>query len=338
MQKIGFLFLFVVTSFFGQQSDFKHINFAKADYIAKKTKSKRLYDLNKLTFELTQNLETDVEKVRAIYIWICNNIANDFRLYTLNERKRNKYVKDSIELQNWNSKFKNVLFKKLLRKKRTICTGYAYLFKEMCALADIKALMINGFGRTATVDFEKLVMPNHTWNAVQLNNKWYLCDPTWSTGISFPEEGRFQFNYNDGYFLTKPKLFFLNHFPLEQQHSLLGDETSSFKAFTEMPLVYANAFQYLSEHVAPSTMYHEITQDSIVTFQYQLKKNINLQNVKLVLNTGTNDKTVKPKTTINNNLLTLEYAFPKKGFYDVHLYFDDKIIATYVFQVAESKS
>ena len=335
MQKIAFLFLFVATSLVAQQSDFKDISFTKADYIAKKTKSKRLYDLNKLTFKLTQNLETDVEKVRAIYVWICNNIANDFRLYSMNERKRNKYVKDSIALQNWNSKFKNLLFKKLLRKKRTICTGYAYLFKEMCALADIKAIIINGFGRTATVDFEKLVMPNHTWNAVLLNNKWYLCDPTWSTGISFPEEGKFTFQYSDGYFLTEPKLFFLNHFPLEKQHSLLGENTPNFQEFTEMPLLYADAFQFVSEHIAPLKMYNEIQIDSIITFQYHLKKEVDLPKIKFVLNGGGNDFVQTPKTTITNNLLTLEHLFSKKGFFDVHLYIEEKLIATYVYKVAK---
>ena len=50
----------------------------------------------------------------------------------------------------------------------------------MSAIVGIKVLMVNGFGRTSAVDFSKLTMPNHTWNAVNLNNKWYLCDPTWA--------------------------------------------------------------------------------------------------------------------------------------------------------------
>ena len=66
MSKIGFFLLFFYISFsFAQQSDFKHIDFSKADYIAKTVKTKRLYELNKLTFKLTKDLETDVEKVRA---------------------------------------------------------------------------------------------------------------------------------------------------------------------------------------------------------------------------------------------------------------------------------
>ena len=334
MPKIGFFFFFFYVSFsFSQQSDFKHINFSKADNIANIIKTKRLYKLNKLTFNLTNDLETDVEKVRAIYIWICNNIANDFNLYSLNERKRKRFAKDSIKLQNWNSKFKKLLFKKLLKKKRTICTGYAYLFSEMCKTAGIESKMVNGFGRTSSVDFTKLTMPNHTWNLVKLNDKWYLCDPTWSTGISFPDEGRFKFQYNDGYFLTEPKLFFQNHFPLESQFSLLGDKTPNFIDFTASPLLYGGAFTVLKEHLSPLKMNHIIKKNDAFTFKYLLKKEIDLSKIKFVIVSGANEYTVKPKINFKNNLLNLEYIFKSRGFYDLHLYIENELIATYTFKV-----
>ena len=112
------IFLIFVNFSFAQQSDFSHIDFSKADNIAKTVKSKRLYELHKLTYSLTKNLNTDIEKFRAIYIWICNNIANDFGLYSLNEKKRKRFLKDSVKLQKWNSKFKKKLFKKLLKRKQ----------------------------------------------------------------------------------------------------------------------------------------------------------------------------------------------------------------------------
>lgn len=336
MAKIKILFLFLIANVcFGQKSDFKHINFTKADSIAKAYKSKRLLGLNKITFDLTKDLETDVEKLRAIYIWICNNVANDFKLYSLNERKRNRFAKDSIKLQNWNSKFKKKLFKKLLKKKRTICTGYAYLLKEMCNIVDIKSKMVNGFGKTSSVDFENLNMPNHTWNIVKLNNKWYLCDPTWSTGISFPEEGRFQFTYNDGYFLTNPKLFILNHFPIEQQFSLLGQETPSLQDFTEAPLVYGAAYLVLKEHILPKKMHHTIKKGSTFTFKYQLKEKVSVNKVKLSYFTNNSETILNPEIHQNDDFLTLKHSFKNRGFYDIHLFIDKKTIATYTFKVTK---
>ncbi|WP_299017761.1 transglutaminase domain-containing protein [uncultured Polaribacter sp.] len=319
---------------FAQQADFKEIDFSKADYIAEKVKVKRLYNLNKLTFNLTQNLPTDVEKVRAIYMWICTNIANDFHLFALNDRKRNKYAQDSIKLVNWNSKFKKKLFKKLLKRKKTICTGYAYLFKEMCNFAGIESKMVNGFGRTSAVDFSKLTMPNHTWNIVKLRNKWYLCDPTWSAGISLPQNGKFQFSYNNGYFLTEPKLFFQNHFPLKKEYALLGSKTPSFKTFTELPLLYGDAFKYIKTSPFPLKMYHQIKRDTIISFKYLLKENSTPKKIKFIVNNGNSNIEAKPATiSLKKNELTLQHLFTKKGYFDLHLFFDDKIIATYIFDV-----
>ncbi len=337
MRKIVFLFLLLlVLVSYGQQSDFSHIDFTKADNIAKLHKSKRFLELNKITYNLTKNLDTDVEKLRAIYVWICSNIANDFSLYSLNERKRKKYLNDSIKLQNWNSKFKKKLFKKLLKKKKTICTGYAYLLKEMCSIIGIESKMVNGFGRTSSVDITKLSMPNHTWNIVKLNNKWYLCDPTWSTGISFPEEGRFEFTYNDGYFLTDPKLFFKNHFPLDYQFTLLKKD-HSFLEFTELPLLYPEAFNVIEEQITPNKMYHEIKKGSTLLFKYKLKKRIDKNKVKLVYYAGNNQKKLKAKVNItSDNVLTINNIFKRKGYFDIHLYIDNKIIITHTISVSKS--
>ena len=338
MNKLKFLglLLFIQTSF-AQQSDFSHINFTKADNIARKYKSKRLLELNKITYDLTKDLKTDVEKLRAIYYWITHNVANDFNLYTLNERKRSCYIKDSIKLQNWNSKFKKKLFKKLLRKKKTICTGYAYLLKEMATIAGLESKMVNGIGRTSSVDIESISMPNHTWNVVKLNNKWYLCDPTWSTGISFPEEGRFEFKYNNGYFLTDPKLFYQNHYPIESKFTLLENHNSSFSSFVELPLLYGDAFNYIKEPLAPIKMYHEIKQNSKFTFQYKLSKKVDKKNVKLVYFVGDDEKKLKSEIHIIDSVLTVNHTFRKKRYYDVHVFINNKIIATYTINVVKEK-
>ena len=336
MHKFGvLLFLIVIYKGFSQESDFKHINFSRADNIAKTYKSKNLNDLNKITSALTSRLDTDVEKFRAIYIWITHNIANDFGLYSKNHRKRKRFKNDSIKLEKWNSRFKKILFKKLLKRKRTICTGYAYLLKEMCAIAGIKSIMVNGSGRTSTMDEEDLAYANHTWNLVKLNNKWYLCDPTWSTGISYPEEGKFIFNYDNGYFLTEPKIFFFNHFPLSKEHSLLAPNTPNFNEFVEMPVLYAKAYTILSDHINPKKMYHEVHKNQEFTFEYLLKKSINLRKVKFIFTNSVSERTVKPLVSLNKNSLTLKHTFKKRGFYDLHFYIGDDIIATYTFKVVK---
>ena len=65
-----------------------------------------------------------------------------------------------------------------------MCTGYAYLIKELCFLANIESEIIDGYARTVRSNIDALDMANHSWNAVKLNNKWYLCDATWSSGYT----------------------------------------------------------------------------------------------------------------------------------------------------------
>ncbi|WP_026777123.1 transglutaminase domain-containing protein [Polaribacter sp. Hel_I_88] len=335
MQKALFVCIFFVNICVAQIADFNHINFSKADDIAKSYRSKNLLNLNEITFNITKDLETDLEKLRAIYVWICNNIANDFGLYTKNKRKRERFQKDSIRLHEWNSEFKTLLFKRLLKKKKTICTGYAYLLKEMCKIVGIEAKIVNGFGRTSTVDFSTLTEANHSWNMVKIDEKWYVCDPTWATGISFPEEGRFDFQFNEGYFLTTPQLFFKNHFPMVKEFSLLKGKTPTLQEFIEMPLLYGEAYNFLESHISPNKMYQEIKQNDVFTFEYQLKKNIIINDLKLISSTGNNDRTLKPEINLQNKKLAITYQFKHKGFYDVHLYHQKKIIATYTFNVTD---
>lgn len=335
MQKaVLIIVLFIVNTSIAQQSDFTNISFYKADKIAKSTKSKKISDLYSLTLNLTKNLDTEVEKVRAIYIWICHNIANDYRLYTLNDRKRKKLKEDSIRLDAWNSNFKKILFKKLIKKKKTICTGYAYLLKEMCSIIGVEAKMVNGFAKTSTVDLENISEPNHTWNIVKLNDKWYLCDPTWATGISYPEKNEFIFKYKDVYFLSDPKVFIYDHYPINKDFSLL-DEIPTYSEFKEFPLIYSEAYNILQKHDAPKKMHQQIKKNTSFLFQYTLKKGIDKKKVKFIFVNGSSEKTIKPKLFLQKNTLQLKHTFKNRGFYDVHLYIEDKIIATYTFNVVK---
>ena len=320
---------------FRQITDFATVNFAKADIIAKNDKAKGNLDIYNITTDITQNLTSDVEKVRAIYVWITHNIANDYSLYARNNRKRKKFQKDSIRLDEWNSRFKKKLFRKLLKKKRTICTGYAMLFTEMCNVIDIKSSIVHGFGRTADVNFDGLAEANHTWNVVQINNKWYLVDATWAAGISYPNQRGFEFNFNEGYFLTSPDLFINNHFPIEPIFTLLP-KPPSFQEFAEKPMVYGAAYKYFKEIITPRKMYHEIRKDSSISFEFKLLKQLDASKIKMILTKG-KDREVKPEINLENNTLNLSYKFTKASYYDVHLYYKDEILISYTVNVLKNE-
>lgn len=214
------LFTFILP-LHAQRADFSEISFQKADHIASLYKGEDLSNLPALTYKLTSQLETDVERFRAIYYWVTHNIAGEYGLMTENDRKRRKLQHDPEALEIWHKQFKKEVFSKLLRDKETLCTGYAYVIKLLANLAGIECEIINGYGVYKGVKSNDLGIPNHSWNAVQLNGKWYLCDATWASGFTDTSTYLFEFDYDDSFFLMEPAQFSKSHQPLDKKWTLV---------------------------------------------------------------------------------------------------------------------
>ncbi|MFY0603478.1 MAG: hypothetical protein JXQ93_05980 [Flavobacteriaceae bacterium] len=328
------LFAFFTVNIQSQISDFKDINFVKADNVAKLNEGENLYNLPLLTHKLIYKLNTDVEKFRAIYTWICNNIKGDYNMHTKVSRQRKKLKNDSISFLRWNQLYKKKVFKTLLRNKKTMCTGYAYLIKEMAKIANIECKIVDGYARTVTSNINSLEMANHSWNAVKLNNKWYLCDATWSSGY-MNENSMFIKEFNDGYFLTEPNLFIKNHYPLDKKWILNTSETS--ESFINSPLVYSEIFKYKIIPTLPSKMSFDIKKNKEVDFIFKALTNNTIHKISLVSFFNTEEKTYKIyNIKKENGLLSFKCRFTKKGLYDIHLKIGNDIVATYTIKVTKS--
>ena len=328
------LLLAFASTAYGQRSDFNSIDFKKADSIAFSKKSMGLDNMPYLVHSLTKDLETDVERFRAIYMWVCTNIANDYYMYAKNMRKRHRFRNDSLRLAEWNTEFNEEVFIKLIKRKRTLCTGYAYLVKELCDLANLNCEMIHGFGRTGTIEIDGFNAPNHSWNAIELNGQWYLSDPTWASGMVDPDSQKFKFIYNDGYFLTTPELFAINHFPLESEWLLLEGTSLSFEEFLQAPILYGEAYKKFNSFQLPTAMHNEIKKHDTLTFQYEVVTPFKQDQINFLIDSGSSTRTVKPSSIhLEGNSLTLEYQFDSTGFFDVHLMLGDDYISTYTVKV-----
>lgn len=112
-------------SLYAQKSDFKHIDFNKADSIAKSCSSKSLHNMPLLVHHLTDNLQTQVEQFRAIHTWVCLNIESDHYFSESILEKRKALSNNPVALNKWNTKVQSKVYKKLLKHKKTICSGYA---------------------------------------------------------------------------------------------------------------------------------------------------------------------------------------------------------------------
>lgn len=334
MRWIALILFSVSLSSFAQRSDFKDIDFKKADSTAYVHQNESLENLPVLTHNLTAHLPTDVEKFRAIYTWVSISIENDYSSYLTIKKKRKKLSGNQEALVAWNNSFTPKVFKNLIKYKKTACTGYAYLIRELAALAGIHAKIVDGYGRTATLLLDENSIPNHSWNTVELNGTWYLCDATWSAGkIIIDDDGtRFEQNYFDGYFLAAPELFIKNHYPLEIDDSLVS-EPPTFEEFLKGPVVYKAAFVKNIIPIAPEEMQIIIVKNESVSLRFGMEASIDIKNLSLVLNKGGASSTVNPQITQKQDEFVLSHNFDRPGRYDVHVKLGDDFLASYVVRV-----
>ncbi|NXB69948.1 KY peptidase, partial [Donacobius atricapilla] len=160
--------------------------------------------VEELVKALLKKARTDLEKVRAIWMWICHHIEYDVVGYH-NKSQLSSKPRDVLQMG------------------KSICEGYAELFEHMCSLAGIQCKKLSGHakghgyktGQTFTGDSD------HAWNAVYLEGRWHLLDSTWGSGSVDDSFTKFTYRYNEFYFLTHPALFINNHFPDNSNWQLL---------------------------------------------------------------------------------------------------------------------
>lgn len=323
--------IFCLSNTWAQVSDFETVDFTRADNTAKLYEGYALDNLALLAHELTHKLPTDVEKFRAIYYWVCHNIKVDGKQDREVIEKRIELKNDRAAYLKWNESYKKVALKKLFEDKKTMCSGYAYLIKKLSTLAGIESEIINGYGRTNATNVNELELVNHAWNAVKLNDKWYLCDANWASGY-LDDQNIFVKDYNDGFFLTDPLLFAQSHYPLQKEWFLRADlEEAEVLA---SPLVYTETYKHNVLPVSPKKMHLTKPQNEEITFSFRSSEAIDLDKISLIYYLGVKEKPFKIYDLKHENgITTFKYTFKRKKFYDVHLKIEDDIVATYTIDV-----
>jgi len=181
--------------------------------------------------------DTDLEKVRAIFRWITENIEYNTKIFNRNRKKSFGpiYYEDADDSSAILKTLNERVAAKVLKKKIAVCDGYTRLFKTLCDHAGIRSEIITGYARTNKPGARFGV--NHSWNAVYLDSSWHLLDVTWASGfISYSDE--FIRRYDDFYFLTPPQQFIRDHYPEDLKWTLLTDPPA-FREFYNGPFRYS---------------------------------------------------------------------------------------------------
>ncbi|XP_020499018.2 kyphoscoliosis peptidase [Labrus bergylta] len=168
-------------------------------------KEKCVYDVKTIAQSVTQGARNELERIRAIWVWLCHNIEYDVSGYLGHSEK----VSSPEEV---------------IATGRGVCCGYSNLCTEMCREVGIDCQEVPGHSKGIGYrqgQSLKNVKSDHLWNAVLLGGQWFLLDACWGAGRVDMEHESFVKRFDDFYFLTDPEEFIDSHFPDEEKWQLV---------------------------------------------------------------------------------------------------------------------
>ncbi|KAJ0062946.1 hypothetical protein NL108_009427, partial [Boleophthalmus pectinirostris] len=168
-------------------------------------KEKCVYDVKTIALSITQGARTELERLRAIWVWLCHNIEYDISGFLGRSEKLSSP-------------------EEVIAAGRGVCCGYSSLCSEMCREVGIECQEVPGHSKGVGYrqgQSLRGVKSDHLWNAVLLSGQWFLLDACWGAGRVDMENESFVKRYDDFYFLTDPEEFIHSHFPDEERWQLL---------------------------------------------------------------------------------------------------------------------
>ena len=187
--------------------------------IRKKTNLQSLKDIMKSkTEKLSQK-----EKSFVLFLWICQNIEYDAQSYFAG-----KNVDCTPE--------------GVFRNGKTVCSGYARLFKDIALYLGLNVLCVHCYAKGVGYEpGQKMTSTDHEYNVINLDNKWYHIDSTWGAGHI--KEKDFVKELNEFYFLPDPELLIKTHFP-EDEKWQLTKKKYTLEEFLKWPKIGNNFYKY----------------------------------------------------------------------------------------------
>ena len=163
------------------------------------------------------------EKYFIIYLWICENIDYD-------------------DASFFGRKFVNCSPEYVFKKGKTVCSGYARLFRDITSFLDLNVQCIKcyakGFGYEPGKRLTKL---NHEYNLINIDDMWYPVDLTWGAGHFEGKE--FIKGFNEFFFCINPEILIQTHFP-ENERYQLTKRSYTFDEFLKTPQVNTKFYEF----------------------------------------------------------------------------------------------
>lgn len=169
---------------------------------------KTKYDFSNFAKKITEGTNSNYEKIKAIYQWICDNIDYDTS-YNIHDADQ------------------------CIEKGRGVCQAYCELFYHLAKAVDVQVDIITGKAKDHNGNIAKLC---HVWLYAYTDSEHgILLDPTWGAGST--KNGKFVRSKNCWlWFDVTPEWMILSHYPDDKAYQFLSKPVSR-KEFRLMPPV-----------------------------------------------------------------------------------------------------
>lgn len=182
--------------------------------------------VDRLAMEIQRYAKTDLEKARALYVWITKNIRYDDKAY--NSKQYPQYTPEYV-----------------LKHRTAVCEGYSILFEAVGKKLGLTVKRIDGhakgYGHIVSGDINK---SNHAWNVVSIGGRWKIIDSTWGSGYGNNVDGRLvsKQQFSEYWFDVNPFEAIFSHFPEIDSFQLVNPRIKKHE-YQRLPLVNEHFFK-----------------------------------------------------------------------------------------------
>ena len=127
--KSFFLILFVFLGLMNAaQSQIQRSPFNVIDAYMRNCPAASEYSIEDIAFYINRSARTDLEKARAVYVWMTDNVSYDDESFNSGD-----FGDNSAE--------------NVLRTRKAVCAGFANLFTEIAIKTGIEAITVSGYAK-----------------------------------------------------------------------------------------------------------------------------------------------------------------------------------------------
>ena len=154
-----------------------------------------LDEIQRISDEICEGIDSDYEKLRAISRWVSDNIYYDHPAYNKGAPQ------ECLSLEY------------MLLNRASVCGGYSNMTSALCAAQGIRCLNISGMAVNNQRCFlQDRIGGFHEWNVAEIDGKRIIIDAGWNSGNSLQSNGTLSSKpsyYH--YFDIGEEVFALNH-------------------------------------------------------------------------------------------------------------------------------